>query len=105
MAGAHGIGPSFQANPFLREIPRTSFFLAKPVMAAAATAVCFLIIWGMPNTQEILGQTSDDSVRFPSLLPGLNWTPTAIWSFALAALFCLSIMMLDVSTRFLYFQF
>jgi D-alanyl-lipoteichoic acid acyltransferase DltB (MBOAT superfamily) len=105
MFGAHGIGPSLSGNPFLLEIPRTSVFLTKINTATTAIAVCLLIVWGMPNTQEILGQLTRDTVRLPSLLPRLAWHPTIVWSLTLMALFCISILMLDTSTRFLYFQF
>ena len=105
MVGAHGIGLPFNSNSLLREIPRTSVFLTKVSTAVAAIAACFAIVWGMPNTQEILGQLTRDMVRLPSLLSRVMWRPTAAWSFAIMLLFCLSILMLDTSTRFLYFQF
>ncbi len=105
IVGAHGFGPQFDGNVLLREIPRTSVFLTKFSTAVAAIAACFVIIWGMPNTQEILGQLTRDTIRLPSLLSRLMWRPSASWSLALMVLFCLSILMLDTSTRFLYFQF
>jgi alginate O-acetyltransferase complex protein AlgI len=105
MVGVHGVGLPFNGNSLLREIPRTSVFLTKVSTAVAAIAACCAIVWGMPNTQEILGQLTRDMVRLPSLLSRLMWRPTAAWSFAIMILFCLSILMLDTSTRFLYFQF
>jgi alginate O-acetyltransferase complex protein AlgI len=54
---------------------------------------------------SLLSQLSRDTVRLPSLLPRLSWRPTALWSFSLMILFCISILMLDAGTRFLYFQF
>jgi alginate O-acetyltransferase complex protein AlgI len=105
MIGAHGIGPSLHGNPLLQEIPRTSLFLTRSITAVAACALCFLIVWGTPNTQEILGQLARDEVRLPSLLPRLKWRSTFAWSLAVTVFFCLSILMLDTSTRFLYFQF
>ncbi len=105
MFGAHGIGPAFNGNPLLQEIPRTSVFLTKISTAAVAIAACLVVVWGMPNTQEILGQLTRDTVRLPSLLSRLIWRPTAAWSLALMVLFCLSLLMLDTSSRFLYFQF
>ena len=68
-------------------------------------AICFVIIWAMPNTQEILKQVPHDETPRPSLIPWLNWQPTAAWSVGLMLLFCASILMLDSSTSFLYFQF
>jgi alginate O-acetyltransferase complex protein AlgI len=72
---------------------------------AAYTLTGLFIVWALPNTQEILGQITHDSVRLPSLLPRLNWRPTAIWSIGLMILFCASILMLDTTKSFLYFQF
>jgi alginate O-acetyltransferase complex protein AlgI len=105
MIGVHGLGPSLDGNSLLSQIPSTSVFLTQTTTAIAAVAVCLLIVWGMPNTQEILGQLSRDTVRLPSLLPRLSWRPTALWSLSLMILFCISILMLDAGTRFLYFQF
>ncbi|WP_260735185.1 MBOAT family O-acyltransferase [Tunturiibacter lichenicola] len=105
MVGAHSVGPVFNSNPLLQEIPRTSVFLTKISTATVAIAACFVIVWGMPNTQEILGQLTRDTVRLSSLLPRLMWRPTAAWSLVLMVLFGLSLLMLDTSTRFLYFQF
>ncbi|WP_433970886.1 MBOAT family O-acyltransferase [Tunturiibacter lichenicola] len=105
MVGVHGVGPVFNSNPLLQEIPRTSVFLTKISTATVAIAACFVIVWGIPNTQEILGQLKRDTVRLSSLLPRLMWRPTAAWSFVLMVLFGLSLLMLDTSTRFLYFQF
>jgi alginate O-acetyltransferase complex protein AlgI len=105
MVGAHGTGPSLNGNPLVQEIPRTSVFLTRTVPAIVASAFCFLIVWGMPNTQEILGRIGRDEVRLPSLLPRLQWRSSALWSLAVTVLFCLSILMLDTTTRFLYFQF
>lgn len=105
MIGAHGLGPSLESNSLRSQIPTTSFFLTRTTTAIAANAAYFLIVWGMPNTQEILGQLSRDTIRLPSLLPRLLWRPTALWSLTLMVLFCIAILMLDAGTRFLYFQF
>ena len=103
MLGLHGRGASFAAFPFFAEVPPTSVFLTHATTAMAALGVCLFIVWAMPNTQEILGQQEDD--RSGSLLPNLRWTPSLAWSCGLTALFCLTILMLDASKRFLYFQF
>jgi alginate O-acetyltransferase complex protein AlgI len=105
MVGAHGIGPAFATNPLILKIPRTSWFLLTPRAATVTVALCFFWLWAIPNTQEVLGQLTPETVRLPSLLPRLTWRPNAIWSLALATLFCFAILMLDASTQFLYFQF
>jgi alginate O-acetyltransferase complex protein AlgI len=66
---------------------------------------CFFICWAMPNTQEILNQLPEGYIRLPSLLPRWSWRMTPAWSAAIMFLFCASILLLDSSTRFLYFQF
>ncbi|ADW67556.1 MBOAT family O-acyltransferase [Granulicella tundricola] len=105
MAGAHGRHLSFNSFPYLAEIPSISKFLRSLPSALLALGVCFFIVWGMPNTQEILGQLGPDQKRKPSLLPRLSWKPTTSWSLGLAMIFCIAILLLDASTRFLYFQF
>jgi len=43
--------------------------------------------------------------RKSSLLRRLSWSPSVSWSLGLTALFLVSILLLDASKRFLYFQF
>jgi D-alanyl-lipoteichoic acid acyltransferase DltB (MBOAT superfamily) len=105
MIGMHRTNPLLASNPLLQEIPRTSVFLTRTGSATFAIALCFLIVWSMPNTQEIFGNLARDEIRLPSLFPSLNWRPTVIWSLAVTVIFCLSLLMLDTTTRFLYFQF
>ena len=105
MSGIHGAGPAFGNFAFLEGIPTTSKFLVHTSTTLLALAICFFIVWALPNTQEILGQLRADETRMPSLMPRLTWKPTAVWSVGLAALFCFVILLLDASTRFLYFQF
>jgi alginate O-acetyltransferase complex protein AlgI len=105
LVGAHGGGSPYVGNPYMAHLSNTSEFLRTPRGASIAVAICFFIAWAMPNTQEILGQISHDSVRWPSLLPKLAWRPTLAWSFALSIIFGVSILMLDANAAFLYFQF
>ena len=98
-------GPGFAAFPYLAAIPGISRFLTHQASTVAVLGVCFLIIWAAPNSQEILGETGKDHVRLPNLLPGLRWRVSALWSLGITALFCVSILLLDASARFLYFQF
>ena len=105
MSGIHGVGAAFGNFAFLEGIPTTSKFLVHISTTLLTLALCFFIVWALPNTQEILGQLRTNETRMPSLLPRLTWRPTAVWSVGLAALFCVAILLLDASTRFLYFQF
>ena len=105
MTGFHGLGPGFRSFEYLGEMPSISRFLFSPSLTMAVLAVCFFIVWALPNTQEILGQTGKDHVFMPSILPGFRWRISAAWSLGLGLLFCVVILLLDASTRFLYFQF
>ncbi len=105
MLGLHGKGTAFDAFPYLGDIPPTSKFMMHGASAMAALGICLFIVWAMPNTQEILGQSPKDEPRMPSLLPRLLWRPTMVWSLGLTVMFCVVILLLDASTRFLYFQF
>jgi alginate O-acetyltransferase complex protein AlgI len=105
MFGFHGIGPTFLSNANLADLPTTAFFLRSLKGCVISLTVCFFIVWGLPNTQEILGQLPKEAKRFPSVLPHLRWRPNAAWSLGLAGVLCVVILMLDASTRFLYFQF
>ena len=105
MAGLHGAGPSFASNPNVADLPTIAFFLKSAKGCIGSLAACFFIVWALPNTQEILNQMPKDHVRHPSLLPRLYWRPTAVWSIGLTGVLCMAILMLDASTRFLYFQF
>ena len=106
MFGTHGLGTSFAANPGIADLPTIAFFLATLRGSVASLAACFFIVWCLPNTQEILNQLPEDHSRHPSLIAAnLLWRPTLTWSLALTALFSMAILMLDASTRFLYFQF
>ena len=103
--GFHGLGTSFAAYPFLGRIPKFSSFETGEAATMAVLAFCFVIVWVMPNTQEILGQLGPNDAPSRSLFPNFRWKPTATWSVGIAALFCVAILMLDASARFLYFQF
>lgn len=105
LIGVHGVAPSFTANPWILEIPASSAFLVTPIKASMTVALCLLVVWTMPNTQEILGQIGPESIRLPSLLPKLTWRPTAAWCIALAIIFSFSVLNLDSTVQFLYFQF
>lgn len=68
--------------------------------------VCFVLVWSMPNSQQILGNFS------PTLEPSvqarwslLRWQPNYLWAISIGLLLWTSIMSLNQSTTFLYFQF
>ncbi len=105
MSGLHGPGPAFRANPFLGEIPSISHALASLPGAACAVALCLGLVWLTPNTQQIMREPGEEESKLAGGLPWLRWRVSAPWSLGLALLLCLSILLLDASTPFLYFQF
>jgi D-alanyl-lipoteichoic acid acyltransferase DltB (MBOAT superfamily) len=71
----------------------------------AVLAICLLIVWGMPNTQEILNQVPNDLKITPSLTDGIRWRPSPAWAILCSLLLVRIIASLETSTSFLYFQF
>lgn len=63
------------------------------------------VVWLMPNTQEILGETQENDLPNWSALPPLRWRPTLPWWVATSLTFAVSMFYSTASTTFLYFQF
>ena len=61
----------------------------------------FLIIWTMPNTQELFSETG----KGRPLGKFLRWQPTPAWAAWSGVLLAMSIMALQRVSEFLYFQF
>ena len=68
-------------------------------------AVLLTVVWVMPNTQEILGETHEDSQKNWSVLTGVRWSPTIVWWATIAAVLVVSIFYSAAGSTFLYFQF
>jgi alginate O-acetyltransferase complex protein AlgI len=87
MAGLHG--NSWMGSHFKGEIAYMVLGLA--------------VVWFAPNTQEILGQAG---ARIQSgKWVWLSWKPTWQWSLAVGVLFFVSILCIQNTSTFLYFQF
>ncbi len=76
---------------------------------AALLLVGGLIVWGLPNTQQILanyhpslGLTEYD--RRPGWI-NLRWQPRPAWALGLAVMLLLSLIHFEDPSTFLYFQF
>lgn len=67
-------------------------------------AVGLTIVWGMPNTQELISscQSNSDSARKPTII---SWRLGRIQAVILGGLFSLSLLMISRQSEFLYFQF
>ena len=103
LVGIHGHGPTLRVSTL--ELPQFSAFLASPAPALASIALFLLIVWTLPNTQEILNQLEKGARRHASLLPNLLWKPNVLWAAGLCVVVFFSLMLIAESTSFLYFQF
>ena len=75
---------------------------AKPSRVLVA-AIGLLIVWFCPNTQEILNQ-ADASIS-SSRWAWMTWRPDLKWSVAIGVLFLVSLLYIQNTATFLYFQF
>jgi D-alanyl-lipoteichoic acid acyltransferase DltB (MBOAT superfamily) len=70
--------------------------------------LAFAVIWGMPNTQEILEPYSGEEnvsaaeSRLPRLL---RWQPNISWRLIVGLAFFAAFLLMKPASRFLYFQF
>lgn len=85
--GFHGSGPSWSAAQYL------------------LIATLLLVVWAMPNTQEILGETHRGDEPNWALLPNLRWRPALGWCSAVSVAFLISMFYSADGPTFLYFQF
>ena len=81
---------------------------SKALLNLAEIAAGFTIVWGLPNTQQILSRfkpslhmTGWDTESVPRLL----WSPRLTWALALGCIFFVSLVALQDPSTFLYFQF
>jgi alginate O-acetyltransferase complex protein AlgI len=81
------------------------FTSATPGLMVSFLAICFFIIWALPNTQELLGQLTAGTDRPSSLFARVRWQPTVLWAVVIGCLCVPVLMLVDQSTNFLYFQF
>jgi D-alanyl-lipoteichoic acid acyltransferase DltB (MBOAT superfamily) len=82
---------------------------AKWLSHTVQLAVGFLIVWFLPNTQQILAHFKPSLHLTPwderSVPKRLLWTPSLTWAAGLSCLFILSLIFLQDPSTFLYFQF
>jgi alginate O-acetyltransferase complex protein AlgI len=87
MTGRHGLG-----DPW-------------PVRHILLMAALFVVVWTMPNTQEILGETQENDIPNWKLFSAAHWSPTLLWWAATSCTFALSMFYSTATSSFLYFQF
>ena len=83
-----------------------SFGTLPPVSHIAWVFCLYVIIWGMPNTQQIMIDHAPALGRIlPGPLPRLRWRESLWWSVAAGGVATLAILGMGGSTEFIYFQF
>ncbi|MBS1815495.1 MAG: MBOAT family protein [Acidobacteria bacterium] len=75
-----------------------------PDSAVILALALFPVIWYAPNTQEILGQQTEDPT-VPSILQRLQWSRTIPWAALTSLIFFATLVLMDQHSSFLYFQF
>jgi alginate O-acetyltransferase complex protein AlgI len=120
MIGLHGVDPLPVPNtvmtvlrhlgPINTFLTRTHHLLTVPsedsIPAPASLAVRFFIVWALPNSQTIMAKFSPTLTAIRPDSPGwFLWQPTVRWALALGLLLALSLMSLQQTRVFLYFQF
>ena len=103
LLGLHGVGQAYTGNAAVAGIAYFSSVKA----AIGALVVCFLMVWFMPNTQQILDQLPRNEAE-EELQGGsrrLLWKPTFGWGLYVSLLLVVCVLMLDTGGAFLYFQF
>jgi D-alanyl-lipoteichoic acid acyltransferase DltB (MBOAT superfamily) len=96
MAGLHGVSPHLAYDKQG----------LKALLRAVQLVVLYAIVWGAPNTQQIMRtcQPTLESVR-AGALPWLAWRPSLPWAAAFGCAAALALLSLGGSGEFLYFQF
>jgi D-alanyl-lipoteichoic acid acyltransferase DltB (MBOAT superfamily) len=69
--------------------------------------VLYAIVWGMPNTQQIMRNYIEPSLGRVTAgpLPQFAWRPNRGWAVVVGALTSIGILAIGGTTEFLYFQF
>ncbi len=120
MIGSHGFDafpvPSTvmavlqRLGPFHTYLAKNHHILAVPVddstPGPAGLALRFFIVWALPNSQQIMSKFSPTLTAIRAGSPHwLAWQPTTRWALALGLLLAISLMSLQQTKVFLYFQF
>jgi alginate O-acetyltransferase complex protein AlgI len=91
MLGSHGVAFAMDAHA-----TRELVFLI----------TLYLIVWGAPNTQQIMRAWEPALARVqPGPLPALLWQPTPRWAMAMGGAATLGLLAIGGTGEFLYFQF
>src|SRR5208283_733403 len=120
MIGLHGVDPIPVPNivmTVLRHLGPLHVFLTKThhilsvpgedsTPAPARLALLFFIVWALPNSQTIMAKFSPVLTAVsPDAPRWFLWQPTVRWALGLGLLLAASLMSLQQTKVFLYFQF
>jgi alginate O-acetyltransferase complex protein AlgI len=120
MVGLHGIDPLpvpsavmtliRPLGPVHSFVTNTHRMIAVPtddsLPAPASLALRFFIVWALPNSQTVMAKFSPTLTAVKTHAPEwLSWRPTMAWAVALGVLLAVSLMSLQQTKVFLYFQF
>jgi D-alanyl-lipoteichoic acid acyltransferase DltB (MBOAT superfamily) len=76
------------------------------IPAPASLALRFFIVWGLPNSQQIMAKFSPTISSVRGKAPQwLSWQPTISWALGLGFLLAICLMSFQQTKVFLYFQF
>jgi hypothetical protein len=112
MAGLHGIKAAATTSLY----QQGDLWMAppKPInwgQGGAWIAGLLLVVWLLPNTQEIfaryrcLGPVHPNPDRLPLPRLGWRWRPTPGWATLIALALAGALMQFDAASEFIYFQF
>jgi hypothetical protein len=120
MVGLHGFDPIpvpgsvmsvlQQLGPIHTFLTKTHHVFAVPIddsiPAPASLALRLFIVWALPNSQQIMAKFSPILSNITVASPRwLSWQPTVRWAVGLGLLLAFSLMSLQQTRVFLYFQF
>jgi D-alanyl-lipoteichoic acid acyltransferase DltB (MBOAT superfamily) len=75
-------------------------------MPAMQIAALLAIVWGMPNSHQLMGRFSPALERPAEALPAAAaWRPSWGWTVAMVCMLLFCVAQLHTEVRFLYFQF
>jgi hypothetical protein len=94
-----GINGLYLDTPFINKI------LKDPLDTTVWFVCLFIIIWGMPNSQQIMARYRPSVKSLKEPLRRFQWRPTWQWALLTIVLAALSLNEMEKISEFLYFQF
>ena len=107
---ADSLDVAFRVSGALIGLGASSFVGTVGLPVLAWIVVCGLIVWGLPNSQQLLYRFTPGIETFagmlrPSSISWLEWKPSGWWALAISTMAVASLLMLSRVREFLYFAF